>query len=88
MKITLRELEQRVVNSAIYALCGSASITAGCRANADVLVLVWAQASGASEFDLDEIDAKTEQAYRYFEFHDSFGEPEPGVGHLELASES
>lgn len=75
--MTISDLKERVVSSAIYALCGSGSITAGCRANADVLVLVWAQASGMTEFDLDEIDAKTEEAYRYFEFSDSFGEPEP-----------
>lgn len=66
--ITLDDLEKRVVASAIHALCGSGSITAGCHANAAVLVLVWAQASGATEFDLDEIDAKTEEAYQYFEY--------------------
>jgi len=75
--MTIADLERRVIDSAIYALCGSGSITAGCRANADVLVLVWAQASGKTEFDFEEIDAKTEQAYRYFEYHDSFGDPEP-----------
>lgn len=66
--ITLADLEKRVVGSAIYALCESGSITAGCRANADVLVLVWAQASGMTEFDEKEIDAKTEEAYQYFEY--------------------
>lgn len=77
MKLSIADLEKRVVGAAIYALCGSASITAHCRSDAAVLVLVWAQASGATEFDADEIEAKTEEAYRYFEFHDSFGEPEP-----------
>lgn len=66
--MTIDDLKERVVNSAIYALCGSGSITAGCRANADVLVLVWAQASGLSEFNADEIDVKTEEAYQYFEY--------------------
>lgn len=68
MTITLAELEKRVVDAAVYALCGSGSITAGCRSDAAVLVLVWAQASGMSEFDVAEIDAMTEEAYRYFEF--------------------
>jgi hypothetical protein len=75
--MTITDLERRVVDTAIYALCGSGSITAGCRANAAVLVLVWALVSGRKDFDMAEIDAKTEQAYRYFEFADSFGEPEP-----------
>lgn len=82
MTITLADLEKRVVDAAIYALCGSGSITAGCRSDAAVLVLVWAQASGATEFDVVEIDTKTEEAYRYFEFgHESYPperrEPEP-----------
>lgn len=68
MTITLAELERRVIDAAIYSLCGSGSITAQCRSDAAVLVLVWAQASGVTEFDLAEIDAKTEEAYRYFEF--------------------
>jgi hypothetical protein len=75
--ITLTELERRVISAAIYAVCGSGSITAQCRSDAAVLVLVWARASGKTQFDADDIDAKTEQAYRYFEFGDSFGEPEP-----------
>jgi len=75
--ITLSDLEQRVVSAAIYAVCGSGSITAQCRSDAAVLVLVWARVSGMTEFDKAEIEAKTEQAYRYFEFHESHGEPEP-----------
>jgi hypothetical protein len=75
--VTLAELEKRVVSAAVYAVCGSGSITAQCRSDAAVLVLVWAYASGRTEFEVDEIDAKTEQAYRYFEFGDSQGVPEP-----------
>jgi hypothetical protein len=72
--ITLAELEKRVVNTAVYALCGSASITAGCRADAATLVLVWAYASGKTEFDPEEVEAKTEEAYQYFEFGESHPE--------------
>lgn len=75
--ITLANLEQRVVSAAIYAVCGSGSITAQCRSDAAVLVLVWALVSRMKEFDEAEIEAKTEQAYRYFEFGDSHGESEP-----------
>ena len=66
--LTLSDLERHVVDAAIYALCGSGSITAGCRSDAAVLVLVWAQASGKTTFDEQEIEQKTEEAYRYFEF--------------------
>lgn len=75
--ITLAGLEKRVVGAAIYSVCGSGSITAQCRSDAAVLVLVWAYASGRTEFDAAEIDAKTGEAYRYFEFGDSMGVPEP-----------
>ena len=75
--MTLTQLEGRVVDAAVYALCGSGSITAGCRSDAAVLVLVWARTSGMMEFDEAEIDAKTEEAYQYFEFGDSYGQPEP-----------
>jgi hypothetical protein len=77
--ITMAELERRVIDSAMYALCGSASITAQCRSDAAVLVLVWAQASGQEVFDSWEIDRKTEEAYKYFEFGQSHPEwgPKP-----------
>lgn len=69
MKIT--DLEKRVVDAAVYAVCGSGSITAQCRSDAAVLVLVWAKDSGLQEFSEQEVDAKTEEAYKYFEFGES-----------------
>lgn len=66
--MTITDLERRVVGSAIYALCGSGSITASCRRDADVLVLVWARTTGLTIFNDHEIEQKTEEAYRYFEF--------------------
>ena len=75
--MTIADLEKRVIDAAIYAVCGSGSITAQCRSDAAVLVLVWARTSGMTEFDDGEVGAKTEQAYRYFEFGESYGEPEP-----------
>lgn len=66
--ITIDQLEKRVASSAVYAVCGSGSITAGCHRDADVLVLVWAYASGQIEFNEKEIEAKTEEAYQYFEY--------------------
>ena len=66
--MTIPDLEKRVVSAAIYALCGSGSITAGCHADAATLVLVWAKSTGLQEFDEQEIEAKTEEAYNYFEF--------------------
>lgn len=71
--MTITDLEKRVVDAAVYAVCGSGSITAECRRDAAVLVLVWAKASGLQEFDELDIDSKTEEAYRHFEF----SEPEP-----------
>lgn len=77
--MTIADLKERVVGAAVYALCGSGSITAGCRSDAAVLVLVWAEASGMQEFSESEIDAKTEEAYKYFEFGESHPEwgPKP-----------
>lgn len=72
--IGIPELEKRVVDAALYALVGSGSITAQCRSDAAVLVLHWANNQTPTEgaysdgFSSTEIDAKTEEAYRYFEF--------------------
>lgn len=69
--MTIADLEKRVVDAAIYAVCGSGSITAQCRSDAAVFVLVWAKASGLQEFDEQEVDSKTEEAYKYLEFGES-----------------
>lgn len=77
--MTMSDLEKRVVDAAVYALCGSGSITAQCRNDAAVLVLVWAKASGLQEFNEQDVDSKTEEAYKHFEFGQSRPEwgPEP-----------
>lgn len=72
--IGIPELERRVIGAALYALVGSGSITAQCHSDAAVLVLHWAnnqtptQGAWSDGFDRAEIDAKTEEAYQYFEF--------------------
>lgn len=75
--MTMADLERRVVDSAVYALCGSGSISSECRRDAAVLVLVWARASDSQVFDEQEVDAKTEEAYQYFEHGNSDHRPAP-----------
>ena len=82
--MTLADLEKEVVETAVHALCGSGSITAECRRDAAVLVLVWAQASDETVFHDDMIERKRKEAYRYFEFN----EPAPSWAIWELPSPS
>ena len=67
MTISLAELKDRVVNSAIHHM-KSYTITSSCHADAATLVLIWAMKQESKDFSLEKIEAMTEEAYRHFEF--------------------
>ena len=69
-RITLEELEHNVIETGIYWLCGSYSITAGCHHDAAIALLAHARELNQSDFDRKEMEIKLNQAYRFFEFQE------------------
>jgi len=68
--IGLEEIEKIVVNAAVNAICGSASITSECRRDAAALVSAYARFTGKECLERRDVIQLLGKAYRYFEYED------------------
>lgn len=67
----LGEMEKRLIDAAIYSLCGTASISSECHRDAAILLLVYTRKNKKECLDRQEAYRILDQGYRYFQFSEN-----------------